>query len=438
VGDDGIPRRIDRRQFLRRTGALGAMAAFPGVLSACGSDSEGGGGGSGDALKIGYVSPRTGALSGFGEADDFILRGVRERFTDGLETKDGTRDVEIIVKDSQSSPDRAGAVASDLILQDGVDVIVVAGTPENVNPVADQCELNGVPCISDNAPWQPYFFGRKGDPKKPFKWTYHFFWGIEDLTAVYVDLWKQIDSNNTVGGLWPNDSDGNAFSNKETGFPPVLSKNDFELVDPGRYENGTNDFSAQINRFKRGNAQLLTGVPIPPDFTNFYKQAAQQGYRPRAATIAKAVLFPSAVEALGDIGEGVSTEVWWSPEHPFRSSLTDQSAKQLADEYTEATNKPWTQPIGFVHALFEVAADVFTRASDPKDKEAVVTAIKATNLETIVGPVSWKNGPVPNVAKVPLVGGQWRRSGGSYELVIVSNSIAEQIPRADRLRPIDS
>ena len=60
-------------------------------------------------------------------------------------------------------------------------------------------------------------------------------------------------------------------------------------------------------------------------------------------------------------------------------------------------------------------------------------------METIVGPISWKNGPVPNVAKVPLVGGQWRRGdGGAYELVIVSNSIAKQIPRADRLRPIDS
>jgi branched-chain amino acid transport system substrate-binding protein len=437
VGDDSTLRRLDRRQFLRASGTVGAVAAFPGLLSACGGSDEGGGG-SGDAIKIGYVTPSTGALAGFGEADDFILKGVRDRFKDGIETKDGTRDVEIIVKDSQSSPDRAGAVASDLILQDGVDMIVVAGTPENVNPVADQCELNGVPCVSDNAPWQPYFFGRKGDPNKPFKWTFHFFWGIEDLTAVYVDLWKQIDTNNTVGGLWPNDSDGNAFSNKETGFPPVLEKNGFTLVDPGRYENATNDFSAQINRFKRGNAELLTGVPIPPDFTNFYKQAAQQGYRPKAATIAKAVLFPSAVDALGDLGEGVSTEVWWSPEHPFSSSLTEQSAKELADAYTEDTNKPWTQPIGFVHALFEVAADVFGRAADPKDKQAIVDAVKATDMETIVGPVSWKNGPVPNVAKVPLVGGQWRRSGGSYELVIVSNSIAKQIPVADRLRPIET
>ena len=63
-----------------------------------------------------------------------------------------------------------------------------------------------------------------------------------------------------------------------------------------------------------------------------------------------------------------------------------------------------------MHALFEVAKDVFARASDPKDKEAVVEAIKTTDMQTIVGPITWKGGPVPNVAKVPLVGGQWRKA----------------------------
>jgi branched-chain amino acid transport system substrate-binding protein len=91
-----------------------------------------------------------------------------------------------------------------------------------------------------------------------------------------------------------------------------------------------------------------------------------------------------------------------------------------------------------VHALFEVAKDVLSRASDPKDKEAVVEAIKTTDKQTIVGPINWKNGPVPNVAKVPLVGGQWRKGdSGAYELVIVSNSIADMIPKADDPRPIE-
>ena len=64
--------------------------------------------------------------------------------------------------------------------------MLVAGTPDTVNPVADQCEINQVPCVSTDAPWQPYFFGRGGNPAKGFDWTYHFFWGVERHSAGHV------------------------------------------------------------------------------------------------------------------------------------------------------------------------------------------------------------------------------------------------------------
>ena len=434
--EEGMRSRVDRREFLRLAGVSGAGLAMPGLLAACGSSGAGGGGGAaGGALKIGYVTPSTGPLAGFAEADDYILEGVRAAFADGLTTKKGKRNVEIVVRDSQSSPDRAGAVASDLITKDGVDLMVVASTPETCNPVSDQCETNQVPCISTVAPWQSWFFARKGDPKKPFKSTYHFFWGVEDLNAVYNDMWSQVPTNKTVGGLWPNDSDGNALSDKKLGVPPGIK--DYRVVDPGRYEDGTNDFTAQISRFKSGRCELLTGAPIPPDFTNFYKQAAQQGYRPKVASVAKAILFPSAVEALGDLGEGLSSEVWWSPNHPFKSSLTGDSSKQIADAFTKATGKQWTQPIGFIHALFEVAKQVLEQAPDPKDKRGVAQTLASTKLETIVGSVDWTGGPVPNVSKTPLVGGQWRAQGsGKFDLVIVANAAASQIPTADKLQAI--
>jgi branched-chain amino acid transport system substrate-binding protein len=425
--------RFDRRAFLRRTTASGAVLLIPGGLAACGSSDAGGGGGGGGTLKIGYVTPSTGPLAAFAEADDFILQGIRKSFAGGLKTKKGTRDVQIIVKDSQSTADRAGAVASDLITKDGVDLMLVASTPETTNPVSDQCELNGVPCISTVAPWQSWFFARKGDPKKPFKNTFHFFWGVEDLTAVYTDVWSQLPNNKIAGALYPNDSDGNALADKKTGVPAGVKG--YKFIDPGRYEDGTNDYSAQISRYKSGNCDVLVGCPIPPDFTNFYKQAAQQGYKPKIASIAKAILFPSAVDALGDLGEGLSTEVWWSPSHPFKSSLTGQSSKQFADAY-EKTGKQWTQPIGYVHALFEIASSVLTQTADPKNKAGVAKTISTTKVNTLVGPVNWGSGPVANVAKTPLTGGQWRRSGGKYDLVIVSNVVAKQIPVADKLQPI--
>ena len=106
----------------------------------------------------------------------------------------------------------------------------------------------------------------------------------------------------------------------------------------------------------------MTGVFIPPDFATFWSQAAQQGFKPKVVTVAKALLFPTTVGSLGARGNGLTTEVWWRRSHPFKSSLTGDSAKSLCDAYTASTKRPWTQPIGFKHALFEVAIDVLKRA----------------------------------------------------------------------------
>ncbi|MES2541668.1 MAG: ABC transporter substrate-binding protein, partial [Pseudomonadota bacterium] len=127
----------------------------------------------------------------------------------------------------------------------------------------------------------------------------------------------------------------------------------YTLNDPGRYQNLNDDFSAQINAFKAANCEIVTGVVIPPDFTTFRNQALQQGFNPKIITVAKAILFPQSVEALGEAGHNLSSEVWWSNTHPFKSSLTGQSAAELAADFTAKTNRPWTQPIGFVHSLFE-------------------------------------------------------------------------------------
>ena len=162
-------------------------------------------------IKIGHVSPRTGPLAGFGEADGFILDQVRGLLGAGLSVGGRTYPVQIITKDSQSSGSRAAEVASELILGDKVDLIVASATPDTTNPVADQAEVNEVPCITTNCPWQPYFFGRKGDPAKGFTWTYHFFWGLEDVIAAFLALWDGAPTNKVVGGLFPNDADGNAW-----------------------------------------------------------------------------------------------------------------------------------------------------------------------------------------------------------------------------------
>ncbi len=392
----------------------------------------------GRTIKIGYVSPQTGALAPFGEADGFVISQMRDFLANGVQINGVSHPVEIIVKDTQSDPNRAAQVASDLILQDGVDLILVASTPETTNPVSDQCEANGVPCISTVAPWQPWFIGRGGVPgETEFAYTYHFFWGLEDIIEVFLNLWDDVDTNMVVGGLWPNDGDGLAWSSPEVGFPPALEANGYTVVDPGRYENLKDDFSAEITTFRNANVEIVTGVMIPPDLGTFLTQASQQGFTPKMVSIGKAALFPVVVETLPDgLGGGLTTEIWWSPSHPFTSSLTGQTSAELADAFTASTGTQWTQPIGFAHALFEVTVDVLQRTENIDDAASIVEAIKATNLDTIVGTVDWSSGPVPNVAKTPLVGGQWQ-VGETYpfELNVTANDTFPGIPNTSSTEP---
>lgn len=384
-------------------------------------------------LKIGLVSPRTGPLASFAEADDYVLSAINQAFASGIENNGKSWAIEIIAKDSQSNPNRAAEVAADLILSDEVDIILAASTPDTVNPVADQAEINEIPCITTDCPWQPYFFGRNGVPGKGFQSTYHFFWGLEDVIAAFLDMWGGSGVTKNVGGLFPNDADGNAWGDAELGLPKPLTAAGYTLTDPGRYQPLSDDFSNQIAAFKSAGCEIVTGNMIPPDFATFWAQAAQQGFAPKIVTIGKALLFPSVIESLGDRGNGLSSEVWWSPNHPFSSSLTGASAKDLAEGYVTATGRPWTQPIGFKHALFEVVSDVVKRAEDLEDAASIVAAIAATKLNTIVGPVDWSTGPINNVTKTPLVAGQWQREGDKFDLKIVANSAAQNIPKTGEL-----
>ena len=435
-----ITSAVDRRTLLKASLAGGAAIATGGLFTPALAQAK--------TIKLGYVSPQTGPLAAFAAADEFIVGEFMAKMKDGITIGGKSYKIEIIVKDSQSNPNRAAEVAKEMIVRDKIDLMLVASTPETTNPVSTQCEIEEVPCISTMAPWQPWFIGRQGNPGggppawKPFNYTYHYFWGLEDVIAVFTNMWGALNTNKQVGALFPNDGDGNAWGDPQVGFPPALDKLGFKLTDPGRYQNLTDNFSAQINAFKQAKAEIITGVVLPPDFTTFWKQAMQQGFKPKACSVGKAILFPVAVEALGKDGHNLSSEVWWSPSHPYKSSLTGASAKDLASAYEAASKKQWSQPIGFIHSLFEVAVDVLKRTPQVGDAKATVKAIAETNLDTVVGKVQWNGAGMPpfaakNVTKTPLVGGQWRiKDGNKYDIVVTDNRTAPAIPVGGKMEAI--
>ena len=104
------------------------------------------------AIKIGFVSPQTGPIAAFGEADKFVIDGVKAALAKGITVAGKQFPVEIIAKDSQSNPNRAAEGTNQLINNDKCDIILGSSTSDTVNPVASQCELAGVPCITSDNP----------------------------------------------------------------------------------------------------------------------------------------------------------------------------------------------------------------------------------------------------------------------------------------------
>src|SRR5450759_4196665 len=91
------------RRTLVKTG-IGAIAA-PAVLRVLPAKAQS------QVIKIGHVSPKTGPLAGFGEADGYILEQVRGILSKGLSNGGKTYKVEIISLIHISEPTRLGMIS---------------------------------------------------------------------------------------------------------------------------------------------------------------------------------------------------------------------------------------------------------------------------------------------------------------------------------------
>lgn len=381
-----------------------------------------------DTIKIGYISPLTGTHAEFSETDPFVLASMEAFLANGIEIGGEMYDVEIIAKDSQSNTDRAGSLAAQLIFNEDVDLLLIQDSLSSIT-AADQAELNGVPAISTMMPWQAWMFPRGGDPAVGFDWSFHFFWGLEDVIGAYKDIWGSAETNQKVGAIYSADPGGEAFGSTDFGIPAALGELGFTHIGTGQFQEGIADFSPQIAQFKAEGVDIIAGHSHVPDFTTFWTQAAQQQLKPKIVTMAAALLFPSGLEAQGDRGDGLTTEVWWTPSFPYSSSLTGQSSADLAAQYEEETDRQWTQPLGYSHAIWEIGLEALKRSGDPHDKEAVRDVLASMQMDTIVGNINWADTPIANVAKTKVVGGQWRLGGEhQYQLLITNNGSAPDIP----------
>jgi branched-chain amino acid transport system substrate-binding protein len=427
---------MSRRGLLRAAGAGAAAVGGGGLLSACSSGLKGSSGSSTGTITIGWIHPLTGPLAGFGYPDNWVVSKIQatSQFKNGIKIGGKTYKVKFKSYDTQSSPNRAGDLARQAITSDNVDLLLASSTPETVNAVASQAETLGTPLICSNCPWESWYLNLHGNPLKPTlkpKYSVLYFLGAEHLAKCFIPMWdrihNQFHTNKTVAAAFPNDSDGNAF---RAVFPPIVQGAGYKMDLSPAYADGTTNYTSIISQFKSANADFFTNVPLPPDFAVFWKQAIQQGYKPKLATVAKVLLFPTDAYAMGSEVYNVATDAWWAPSLPWTSSLTGETCEQLAADYTAAG---LGQPNSNIsnYSLWEVAYAALKSVSDPHDKNEVAAALHTVNLpEAVAGPLNFNSpaNPAPGVAITPPLGIQWQK-GTTYplEAKVVDNTLQ---PRA--------
>jgi len=438
---------VSRRSLFRTAGVGAAVVGGGALLEACSSGIQGAasstssststsaGASSTGEITIGWIHPVTGSLAGFGYPDKFVTDQIMatSQYKNGIKIGGTTYKINIKSYDSQSSVTQAGTLAKQAIQQDNVDLLLASSTPETVNAVATQAETLGTPLICSNIPWESWYINLGGNPQKPTlkpKWTVMYFLGAEHLALAFIPMWNRIGekygNDHKVAAAFPNDPDGNAF---RAVFPPILKGAGYTIDMSTPYPDGLTNYTSMISKFKSNGDDFFTNVPLPPDFATMWTQALQQGFKPKLATVAKVLLFPTDAYAMGSKVYNVATDAWWVPELPWHSSLTGETCPELATAFTAAGLGQPNQNISN-YTLFEIAYAALQMVDNPHDKQALATALYQVKLpEAVAGPVDYtstntKTNPAPGVAITPPVGIQWQK-GTTYplEYKVVDNTL---------------
>ncbi|MFG3013076.1 ABC transporter substrate-binding protein [Streptomyces cinerochromogenes] len=323
---------------------------------------------------IRVVAPRTGRLAPLGAPLGHVPRALAPHLT---HVRNGGRryEVTVAVRDSRSEPGSARRAARELADEDGARIVLTMAGTRVLPAVTEACEEAAVPCVSTT-------------------------FGLDDIAGL----------RRAVGG---------GLRGRCRRLP--------------------------VERRPAGPAAAARAVRVPagarPGAATRRSTTRQAGLRPRLITCSRWLTYPHthsspAPDVHAELGDArVATLVYWSPGHPYRSSLDGTTCAELARAFQEATGASWLQPLGLAHALPATAHHALATADDPADRASVADAVARTRLDTVAGTLDWTGGPTPDIALLPLVGGQWQSGPDGPRLAVAHTAGHPEVPLTGDLTP---
>jgi branched-chain amino acid transport system substrate-binding protein len=378
-----MARSITRRTFLTATAAAGATF---GVRAPAPSAQ-------GRTIKIGVISPVTGALAEVGQDCRLGAQMATAAINGagGIKSQGGAR-LELLLADSQTKPDVARAEA-DRLISSGAQVLTGAFHSAHVAGIAPLAQQRRVPYIIDISAADAITANvaksvREGQQKVQF--VYRIFPGSVTFGRNAVRYMTEIFREAGVAPkrmvvMYTNDLFGKTATE---GFLAAhkASAPAFEIVDVIPYPEMAVDLSTEVSRAKAAQPEVLAPFTRPATAILLLDELVKQRVE------LMGVMSPGApglyetkqIEQLKERIEYVMDMTVWP-------NMRLPRTQQLAAEYVKRSGgRNFDASAAYTYEAILVIADVLERAGST-DPDALVAAIKTTRF---AGGVTTSTGPV--------------------------------------------
>lgn len=179
----------------------------------------------------------------------------------------------------------------------------------------------------------------------------------------------------------------------------------YTVVSLEEYTPLTKDFSDLILKAKAAGAETVLALPNPPDGITLFKQMAELDFNAKFYLFIRAADAAKWAETLGKVGDYVTLAPGWHHAMDF------PGVKELNDKHQAKFGRPADVMVGPAYACIQILANAIEKAGS-LDREKIRDAIAATDVTTVVGPVTFRADGTGVVAG-PIL--QWQK--GKVELV---------------------
>ncbi len=359
-------KRVTRREFLKKTGAIGGMVALGGIYIPKKSFAQ-----TKEPLKVGFPIPLTGPYGT--EAKD--QQAGAELAIAEINGKGGVlgRKVELLVRDDKLKADEAARRAKELIESEHVELMAGALSAANQLSINEQCKLHGVPYMSisqsNEITMRPdnsvYTYHEALDPHMTTQAV------GEYVGKKYGKRWYFLTSDYAYG--WQM-TDGFRRKGKE-----------FRIVDVGETKHplGTADYSAYMPRILAAKPDVLFLDNFGKDQINSVKQATSFGLKKKMQIVCPILLMSSRLgggeEAFDGVIGGVS--FYWEMNHP--------TAKAFVEAFRKMHGRPPIDYAGYAYSGIKELLTGVIRAGS-LDPVALATAIEGRTYDNYKGEQWWR------------------------------------------------